>query len=95
MGCLLAFLALVAPRVAIVLIVFFSDYFLRAYDSGCWTCLGFLFMPTTTIAYAWAKNTTGGVEGLQLVVVVVAVLIDFGLIGGGARRARSEWDWDE
>jgi len=41
-------------------------------------------MPLTTLAYAWAINSRGSVEGMYLVVVVVAVLIDLGLVGGSA-----------
>ena len=79
-GCL----ALLTPRFAIVLVVLFSDYIGRAFDSMIWPFLGFLFMPLTTLAYAWAINSRGSVEGLQLAVVVIAVLMDLGLIGGSA-----------
>ncbi len=87
-GCM----ALMAPRFAIVLVVLFSDYIGRAYEGLLWPLLGFLFMPLTTLAYAWAINSRGSVEGLQLVVVVIAVLMDLGLIGGSAasrKRARA------
>jgi hypothetical protein len=86
-GCL----ALMAPRFAIVLVVLLSDYIGRAYENLLWPLLGFLFMPLTTLAYAWAINSRGSVEGLQLVVVVIAILMDLGLIGGSAasrKRAR-------
>lgn len=91
MPCLVGCLALTAPRFAIVLVVVFSDYIGRAYDTLLWPFLGFLFMPLTTLAYAWAMNSRGSVEGIHLAVVAVAVLIDLGLIGGSAserRRAR-------
>ena len=86
-GCL----ALMAPRFAIVLVVVFSDYIGRAYETVLWPVLGFLFLPLTTLAYAWAINSRGSVEGLQLVVVIIAVLIDLGVIGGSAahRKRRS------
>lgn len=86
-GCL----ALIAPRFAIVLMIIFSDYLGRAYETLLWPLLGFLFMPLTTLAYAWAINSRGAIEGLQLVIVVIAVLIDLGLVGGSAasrKRAR-------
>lgn len=83
-GCL----ALSAPRFAILLVVFFSDYIGRAYDSTVWPLLGFLFMPSTTLAYAWAINSRGSVAGVHLVVVIVAVLIDLGLLGGSASKRR-------
>jgi hypothetical protein len=87
-GCL----ALMAPRFAIVLVVLLSDYIGRAYETLLWPFLGFLFMPLTTLAYAWAINSRGSVAGVQLVVVIVAVLMDLGLIGGSAanrKRARN------
>jgi hypothetical protein len=87
-GCL----ALMAPRFAIVLVVLFSDYIGRANETMVWPFLGFLFMPLTTLAYAWAINSGGSLDGLRLVVVVIAVLMDLGLIGGsaaGRKRARN------
>ena len=88
MHCLIGCIALSAPRVAILLVVIFGDYIGRAYDTFVWPMLGFLFMPTTTLAYAWAINSRGSVEGLQLVVVVLAVLIDMGMLGGSAQAGR-------
>ena len=45
-------------------------------------------MPLTTLAYAWAINSRGSVVGVHLVVVVIAVLIDMGLVGGSASQRR-------
>jgi len=90
--CSVGCLALFAPRVAIVLVVVFSDYIGRAYQTLLWPLLGFFFMPTTTLAYAWAINTNHSVSGMYLVAVIVAVLIDLGLVGGAgaqSRRSRS------
>jgi hypothetical protein len=83
-GCL----ALAAPRFTIALVVFFSDYIGRAYETTLWPFVGFLFMPLTTLGYAWAINSGGSVEGFRLVVVVIAVLIDLGLVGGSASKRR-------
>ena len=90
MPCLIGCLALATPRLAIVLVVIFSDFIGRAYQTTIWPLLGFFFMPLTTLAYAWAINTNGSVAGPYLIVVVVAVLMDLGVIGGGeaARRRR-------
>jgi hypothetical protein len=81
-GCL----ALSTPRLALLLVVFFSNYIGRAYESPLWPFLGFFFMPLTTLAYAWAINNHGSVDGGFLVVVVLAVLIDLGIIGGSAKN---------
>ena len=84
MACLFGCLALLTPRIALFLIWLFSQYIDRAYQTRIWPLLGFLFMPMTTLAYAWAMNSHGRVEGLGLVVVVLAVLFDLGIVGGGA-----------
>jgi hypothetical protein len=84
MPCLIGCLALSAPRFAIALVVLFSDYIGRAYETRLWPLLGFFFMPLTTLAYAWAINSQGSVSGGYLVVVVIAVLMDLGIIGGSA-----------
>ena len=88
MPLLVGCLALAMPRFAIVLVVIFSDYIGRAFQTTLWPFLGFLFMPMTTLAYALAINSRGSVTGLYLVVVVVAVLLDLGLVGGSASRGR-------
>jgi hypothetical protein len=91
MPCLIGCLALSFPRLAIFLVWIFSDYLQRAYDTVLWPVLGFFFMPLTTLAYAWAMNTKGSVSGFSLAVVVVAVLVDLGLLGSGAASGRRGW----
>ena len=88
MPCLIGCLALTTPRLAIILVVIFSDYIGRAYDTVLWPLLGFVFMPLTTLAYAWAINVRGSVDGIHLVIVVLAVLVDLGVIGGSSRARR-------
>ena len=90
MPCFVGCLALSMPRLAIVLVVIFSDFIGRAYDTTVWPLLGFFFMPLTTLAYAWAINSRGSVDGMHLVVMVLAVLIDLGIIGGSSRARRRE-----
>ncbi len=84
MPCLIALFALFFPRIAIVLVVIFSDYIGAAYQTVFWPLLGFLFMPVTTLAYAWAIHSNGSVSGGYLLVVMLAILIDLGILGGGA-----------
>lgn len=88
MPCLVGLIALIFPRLAIVLVVIFSDYIGRAYQGILWPLLGFIFAPLTTLAYAWAMNSRGSVSGAALVVVVLAVMIDLGMIGGSSRWGR-------
>ena len=77
---------MIGPRFVIAVLALFSNYLQTAYTGLLIPLLGFLFMPFTTLAYAWAINSTGEVSGLHLVVVIIAVLIDLGVIGGGANR---------
>jgi hypothetical protein len=92
MPCLLGCLALATPRLVLALVWLFSDgYIGRAYQTVIWPLLGFFFLPLTTLAYAFAYNSTDGhVSGWYLVLVVVAVLVDLGLVGGHASRHRSQ-----
>ena len=91
MGCLVGCLGLLFPRLVLFFVFLFSDYLGRAYETNFWHFLGFLFMPLTTLAYAWAVNTNGTVTGIYLVVVVIAVLIDLGLGGKGAHEGKKSW----
>ena len=88
MTCLMGLMAMAFPRMAIILVVIFSDYIGTAYQTTIWPLLGFFFMPVTTLAYAWAIHSNGSVAGLYLIVVIIAVLIDLGIIGGGAANPR-------
>ncbi|MCH8151484.1 MAG: hypothetical protein IH830_03810 [Planctomycetes bacterium] len=88
MPCLIGCLALATPRFAIILVVIFSNYLGAAYQTVLWPLLGFFCMPLTTLAYAWAINSHSSVTGIYLVVVVLAALMDLGVIGGGASNRR-------
>ena len=77
MACLVGCLALVTPRLAIVLVVVFSDFIGRAYETTLWPLLGFFVLPLTTLAYAWAINANGSVSGGYLAVVVL--VFSFGM----------------
>jgi hypothetical protein len=86
MPCLVLILALAFPRVVLVLVYLFSNYLQRAYDTLLWPLLGFIFLPLTTLVYAWAVNTGGTLDGIYLAAVVVAALIDLGSLGAGSWR---------
>ncbi|MGE3106917.1 MAG: hypothetical protein AB7G11_16830 [Phycisphaerales bacterium] len=91
MPCLLAVLAFFFPRVVLILLAIFTNYLSTAYQTVLWPVLGFFFLPYTTLGYAFAWHQSGGtVSGGYLVLVIVCVLIDLGVLGGGegARRGR-------
>ncbi len=90
--CVLALLALITPRVILVLMFLFTDYLGRAYHGFLIPLLGFIFLPLTTIVYAWIVNSGHQVTDIYLVILIVAVVIDLGGVGGGhySRRRRAE-----
>ncbi len=85
MGCLVILLGLLWPRVVLFILWVFTNYLSRAFHTFVWPTLGFFFLPTTTLAYAIAQNAFDGVRGVGLFLVILGVLLDFGIIGGGAR----------
>ncbi len=86
MPCLLAIFALAFPRVLLIVLWVFTNYIGRAYDSVLIPFLGFLLLPLTTLTYAWLVNSGLPIRGLYLILLIVAVLIDAGTIGGAQRR---------
>jgi hypothetical protein len=91
MPCLLLILFLAFPRIALLLLFIFSNYLQRAYHGLILPLLGFLFLPLTTLAYAWMVNTGQPTTGVNLLILIIAVVIDLGGIGGGEYHRRSRW----
>lgn len=84
MPCILALLGLLFPRVLMIILWFFTDWFTGVFDTLLWPILGFLFLPVTTLWYSYVINRSGGEwSTFNIVVMVVAVLIDMGSWGGG------------
>lgn len=83
MGCLLLILIVAFPRIALVLMFLFSTYLQRAYHNMIVPLLGFIFLPLTTLVYAWMTNTHAPIAGMNLIILIVAVIIDVGGLGGG------------
>lgn len=89
MPCLLLILFLAFPRITLLLMFFFSNYLERAYHGLLLPLLGFLFLPLTTLAYAWMVNTRQAIAGINLIILIIAVVIDLGGIGGGEYHRRT------
>ena len=90
MPCILLLLVLAFPRVILVLMFLFSNYLGRAYNNLLIPILGFIFLPLTTIVYAWEVNSHMALTGVNLVLLIIAAVIDLGGLGGGYRR-RGGW----
>ena len=88
MPCLLVVLILAFPRIVLAIMFFTSTYLQRAYDNLLIPLLGFIFLPLTTLVYAWLTNTHQAVEGINLIYMILAVVIDLGGLGGGESHRR-------
>ncbi|MDZ7640253.1 MAG: hypothetical protein U5J83_18700 [Bryobacterales bacterium] len=88
MPCLIVLLVLAFPRLVLLGLYFFSSYLSTAYQGILVPLLGFCFLPITTIAYAWLVNSSLPLEGLNLLILILAVILDVGSWGGGAFRRR-------
>ena len=90
MGCLVLLFALISPRLAIIITALSNDYLSRSMNGNLLPLLGFFLLPWTMLAYAWMYDAGGGrtVEGIEWVLVGVAVLIDLGSLLGGGRSRR-------
>jgi hypothetical protein len=85
--CFLLLIVLLFPRVVLALMWFFSTYLQRAFHGGLLLpLLGFIFLPLTTIVYAWELNSHMPTAGVNLLWLLIAVIIDLGGLGGGASR---------
>jgi len=89
MSCLFLIFLLIFPRIVLVLIFLTSHYLERAYHGLLLPLLGFIFLPLTTLAYAWLVNTHQLIQGINLVILVLAVVIDLGGLSGGEYHRRS------
>jgi hypothetical protein len=89
MPILLLLLGFFFPRLIIGILYFFSGWFRDGFDGVLLPILGFLFMPITLLWYGLVQYYYGGDwSGLPTIGIVIAVLLDLGLIGRGAKRKR-------
>ncbi len=88
MPCLILLFGLAFPRLAIVLLFLFTTFLQRAYHSLLLVALGFVFLPLTTIVYAWIVNGRHPLDGIYVVALIVSALADLGFIGHGEYQRR-------
>ena len=84
MPCFFALIALLFPRVLILILWFFTEWFSGVFNSLLWPILGLIFMPVTMLWYSYVFNHSGGQwSTMNIVILVIAILIDMGSWGGG------------
>ena len=87
MPCLLTLVAVLFPRVLILVLWIFTNWFNGVFSSMIWPILGFIFMPLTTLWYSVVINRYGGEwNTTTIIVMVLAVVFDLGSNKSGYDR---------
>jgi hypothetical protein len=87
MPILAALLALMAPRLVVVILWFFTTWFRGMFDTLLWPILGVIFLPTTLLWYSAVQHWFGGEWTLWPIVgLVVALMIDVSPASGRRQR---------
>lgn len=94
--CVIALLAFFGPRFILAMLwVFNNAYLSRAYVNFFIPCLGFMFLPWTTLGYAFAINsfagaTFFGLDIIGVIIVVLALVLDLVSYGGSGYGNRNQ-----
>jgi hypothetical protein len=89
MPCLLTFIGLIFPRFLIIVLWLFTHWFSGVFQQAIWPVLGFLFFPVTTLWYSVVINNYGGHwSGTNILLMVLAVVIDMGTTRSGYKTRR-------
>ncbi len=86
--CLIVGILAASPRLIFLGMWLFTNYLAQASIAFVWGFIGFLFAPCTTMAYAIAQNSFGGLAGWGTVVFAAGIVLDIFIYYGG-RRSRS------
>jgi hypothetical protein len=85
MPCLVVLIALVSPRLALIVVWLFSNLLSRAFESSLVPLLGFFLLPWTTLMYALMWNSGNRVTGFEWFLVAFALLLDLSSYAGSGR----------
>lgn len=91
MPCLLLLIVVAFPRVVLALMFLLTNYLDRAYHGLLIPLLGFIFLPLTTLVYAWMVNNHHPLDGINLLILIIAVVFDLGGLGGGEWHRRRRY----
>lgn len=87
--CCLALVAVISPRLAIVLLWLFTDRVSVAFSSFWIALLGFLLLPWTTLAWLVVFTPVFGVQGFGWFIVIIAFIADLATWAGSFRSNRT------
>ena len=89
-GCLTAFVSSFSRILLLMEWIARPAQMNLAFNTFIIPCLGFIFLPITTLVYVWLVQGVGGIQGLDWLWLILAVLLDLSTIGsaGYANRNR-------
>ena len=85
MPCLFALIAVLSPRLAVLLLWLFTNYVDRAFAGWFLPLLGLIFLPWTTLMYTIVWSA-GGVHGANWIAVALGAFLDLLSYSGGAAQ---------
>lgn len=89
MPLLLLLFALFVPRIVIIVLWMFTQWFTGVFDTFIIPVLGFLFLPYTLLWYSVVMNTNGGEWGMwQIIFLVIALFFDIAPAGRSRRKTQ-------
>jgi hypothetical protein len=88
MCCLAGIMALLGPRVALVVWWIFGDKVEAAFSTWVWPLLGLIFLPWTTLFYVIAWGAINGVSGAGWLLVALGVVLDVMTYSARSAKAR-------
>jgi hypothetical protein len=88
-GCIFALLAVLSPRLALLILWLFTPLVTRAFASFIVPILGIIFLPFTTLFYVLAWRPGFGVIGWGWLWVILGFIIDLAAYGGSGYTNRN------
>ncbi len=93
MPCLFAMFAAFMPRVALLLMLFFTDAFQAAFDGWFIPLLGIIFLPFTTMMYIFAAAPLGSTNVWGWFSVLLGLLLDLMQLYSGYLKRNNLDQW--
>ena len=88
-GCLTAFVSSFS-RIMLLMVWIARPVMMNAtFSTFILPCLGFLFLPFTTLMYVFLKQGVGTIQGLDWLWLFLAVILDIASIGGAGATNRN------
>ncbi len=88
-GCLTAFVGSFSRIMLLMYWIARPVQMNAAFNTFIFPCLGFLFLPFTTLMYVLLIQGAGGIQGLDWLWLILAVLLDIATIGGAGVANRN------